>query len=603
MVEDASGPGADRCRLLLIEDNPGDADLVRDLLAGDSPGWTIEHVVRLSDGLTSLSRGGDLVLLDLSLPDAFGLQAVTELVSAFPEIPTVVYTTTDDESVGVMAVELGAQDYLIKGKTDAHLLRRVLRYAMQRHLLARQARHLAQAQAGRAAAEQERRRALLLADASQAASSTLVEEQVLRRLLQTLVPRFGVLGGVEMFKRKRRFFSVVAYADGEGACRMLPPEPAPGAVVPCTVCAVRDVDRCPWCPRGGKARPGARIEEPADDAPPGWQSPIRAIWRKLGVRSRLVLPLGIRDELLGLLTVASQDTYEPEDLLLGEEIARSTAAAIESARLYARALEAVRVRDDFISIAAHDLRSPLTGILLESHVLAKNSALPDPLRQGVERIQRNGQRLLELIEELLDVARMRSGNLQLETAPHDLVSLVRAVVDRAAAQLEDAGCELRIQADCPLRVNADASRLQEVLSNLLQNALRHGAGKPIEMRVEALANRAWVHVRDHGPGIELEQQLGLFEQFSRVPGGSKGPGLRLGLWICRTIIEAHGGSIGVSSEPGEGADFFFEIPLDLPSGDPIPEKDAACEEAGGDEEPEHGRCQPLGRAPRVGAGR
>jgi DNA-binding NtrC family response regulator len=196
--ENASVGGSGSLRVLLVEDNPGDADLVREALEGDTGSWQIEHVLRLAEAVGALhARSADVVLLDLCLPDASGLHGVTQLVSMRPDVPLVVLTGGGGLDAGTHAVQQGAQEYLLKSELDRRVLGRVLRYSIERHAAAQRAQLFAREQAARAVAEESRMRAVLLADAGIAVASTLEEGQALAHLAHTLVPRFAACCAVQ----------------------------------------------------------------------------------------------------------------------------------------------------------------------------------------------------------------------------------------------------------------------------------------------------------------------------------------------------------------------------------------------------------------------
>jgi signal transduction histidine kinase len=309
---------------------------------------------------------------------------------------------------------------------------------------------------------------------------------------------------------------------------------------------------------------GPRIEEPAPNPPEQWGDVLDGSLRELGLRAVIVVPLRVRDEALGTLTLGTTGHYDAGHLLLAEEIGRRAGGAIESARLYAQALDAVQVRDNFISIAGHELRNPLSPILLESERLEREEEpCPEGIRQGLERIGRSAKRLRKLVDDLLDVSRIRTGRFSLDLSDVELVDLVREVAERLAPTLAHARSKLCLVASAPIHGQWDRSRIEQVVSNLLDNATRYGAAKPIEVVVEGRGDTACLRVRDHGCGIDPGDQERIFEQFSRA-SNARTKGFGLGLWITRGIIEAHGGSISVDSRLGSGAEFLVKLPCSSP---------------------------------------
>ncbi|WP_350022756.1 hybrid sensor histidine kinase/response regulator [Pseudomonas protegens] len=230
--------------------------------------------------------------------------------------------------------------------------------------------------------------------------------------------------------------------------------------------------------------------------------------------------------------------------------------------------QAVRMRDDFMSIVAHEVRTPLNGLILETqlrkmHLARENAAAfsLDKMHAMVDRDERQIKSLIRLIEDMLDISRIRTGKLSIRPSRFDLAQLVRGLVENFAPQVEAAQSSLSLQAEQPLEGNWDEFRIEQVVSNLLTNALRYGAKSPIEVRVYAQDGEARVEVRDHGIGISEDNQKRIFQQFERVGANHVAAGLGLGLFISEQIVTAHGGAISVESRIGEGALFRVSLPL------------------------------------------
>lgn len=230
--------------------------------------------------------------------------------------------------------------------------------------------------------------------------------------------------------------------------------------------------------------------------------------------------------------------------------------------------QAVRMRDDFMSIVAHEVRTPLNGLILETqlrkmHLARENAAAfsLDKMHAMVDRDERQIKSLIRLIEDMLDISRIRTGKLSIRPSRFDLAQLVRGLVENFAPQVEAAQSSLSLEAEQPLQGHWDEFRIEQVISNLLTNALRYGAKSPIQVRVYAQDGEARVEVRDHGIGISEENQKRIFQQFERVSASHVAAGLGLGLFISEQIVTAHGGTISVESRIGEGALFRVSLPL------------------------------------------
>ncbi|MDR0281252.1 MAG: hybrid sensor histidine kinase/response regulator [Paucimonas sp.] len=229
---------------------------------------------------------------------------------------------------------------------------------------------------------------------------------------------------------------------------------------------------------------------------------------------------------------------------------------------------AVRMRDDFMSIVSHEVRTPLNGLILETQLrklhLAKDNAdafTLDKMRAMVERDERQINSLIRLIEDMLDVSRIRTGKLSISPSRFDLGQLVSGLVENFASQAAAAGSVIDLECSAGVEGFWDEFRIEQVIANLLSNALRYGRKRPVHVRVLEDAGMACIEVRDEGIGISPENQQRIFQQFERVTSNHSVAGLGLGLYISEQIVLAHGGRIGVSSAEGEGATFRVLLPL------------------------------------------
>ncbi|MCP1476373.1 signal transduction histidine kinase [Pseudomonas sp. EB276 TE3739] len=230
--------------------------------------------------------------------------------------------------------------------------------------------------------------------------------------------------------------------------------------------------------------------------------------------------------------------------------------------------QAVRMRDDFMSIVAHEVRTPLNGLILETQLrkmhLARDNASAftlDKMQAMVDRDERQIKSLIRLIEDMLDVSRIRTGKLSIRPSRFDLVQLVSNLLHNFAPQMEAAETSVSFEAAAPVEGCWDEFRIEQVVSNLLTNALRYGGRSPIQVRVYREGDEARVEVQDHGIGISAENQKRIFQQFERVSAKTVVAGLGLGLFISEQIVAAHGGSIVVESEINEGALFRVCLPI------------------------------------------
>ncbi|MCE9671025.1 ATP-binding protein [Myxococcus stipitatus] len=242
----------------------------------------------------------------------------------------------------------------------------------------------------------------------------------------------------------------------------------------------------------------------------------------------------------------------------------------EQLRLYRETREAVRARDDFLTMAAHELRTPLAALrlrvqgaqgVLRAVGLAHAS---QRLSRALEAADRQVQRLADLVESLLDVSQFQGGAPRLHLERVDLAHVVRDAVARSEGAAARAGCQLVLSPLPPTTGRWDGTRLGQVVSHLLSNAMKFGPGKPVEVALEREPAAATLVVRDHGIGIEPGRLDGIFHRFERAVPVRHYGGLGLGLYRLRRIVEAHGGEVLVDSSPGEGATFRVRLPLDGP---------------------------------------
>jgi PAS domain S-box-containing protein len=228
----------------------------------------------------------------------------------------------------------------------------------------------------------------------------------------------------------------------------------------------------------------------------------------------------------------------------------------------AQAQEAVRLRDEFLSIASHELKTPLTALQLQLQT-ARDRASPTNAKVAdkIERAMRLSERLAQLIEALLDVSRIATGRLELRLEPFDLVESVREVVDRLREAARRAGCELSLDVPAAIPGRWDRLRIEQVLMNLISNAIKYAAGQPIDVSVRREGDLAILQVCDRGPGIPDAHLSRVFERFERAASNLHYGGLGLGLYVARQIVEAHGGTIAAANSPEAGICFTVRLPV------------------------------------------
>lgn len=228
---------------------------------------------------------------------------------------------------------------------------------------------------------------------------------------------------------------------------------------------------------------------------------------------------------------------------------------------------ALGVRDEFLSIASHELRTPLAALSLQvaglERALQRRGTQTEESQRELYRAGRavaHVERLTRLVDNLFDVSQITAGQLQLQREPCDLADAVRSVVSGLMEQATRAGCAVGVSAPAVVSGYWDRFRIEQVITNLLTNAFKYGAGKPVEVQLEASETTARLRVRDHGIGIAAEATERIFERFERVASGHHSKSLGVGLYIARQVIDAHAGVVRVESSSAEGSTFLVELP-------------------------------------------
>jgi PAS domain S-box-containing protein len=292
--------------------------------------------------------------------------------------------------------------------------------------------------------------------------------------------------------------------------------------------------------------------------------------RMLGFKSYICVPLQAHGRTLGAITLVASDSghrYDTQDLALAEELARRAAVAIENARLYSAAQEAVRAREVFLSVASHELKTPLTTLLGNAQLFLRRSERERSLNERDSRSLRlvvdQAYRLNRMIGALLDLSRLQAGQLSIERAPVDLGALIQRVVEEAQTGLERHTLAY-VPPNDQLAIVGDELRLEQVIQNLVQNAIKYSPkGGPVEVRAVRRGTMACISVTDQGIGIPQAALSRLFTRFYRAPNVDPQhiSGMGVGLYVVKEIVSLHGGEVEVESQEGVGSTFTICLPL------------------------------------------
>jgi len=539
-----------RPQVLLIEDNPGDARLIKEMLREDPESrFDLIWTDRLAAGSAYLADArADVILLDLSLPDSHGLQTLSTIQQRTPGVPIVVLTGLADETLGLQAIHEGAQDYLVKGQVDSHMLTRALRYAVER---------------ARSEAVQR-----FLSAASSALAGSLDYATTIQVVANLMVPYLADCCVINVLDEHRGLTQV-----------------ALSCVDPGQQDSMRQIYAGVPLDRDGP--------HPVAIALRNEQSMLYSVFpetlladcatspehlerlQEFEFASAMFVPLLAQGRALGvvsLMTAESGRHYQMDDLGVAEDICRRAALAIDNAQLYRQAQEAIHLRDTVLSSVSHDLRNPLLAIRLIAETLADqasqiDSAPGQTIREGLERINANTTRMTAQISELLDVALLQMGReVELDRQPSNLIALVQEVI--SDYQMRTTRHQIRLESEHHhLLGDWDAPRIERVLGNLVSNAIKYTpAGGEVVIRVwrEVGDDEVWAvfEVQDHGlgiPAVDLPRIFSWYHRGQNASGHVAGAGV--GLASSQRIVARHGGTITVDSEEDHGSTFTVRLPL------------------------------------------
>lgn len=532
-------------RLLLVEDDPTYARLVRTSLRR-APGrlYDIVHVDRLADALMQAKQHSfDAVLLDLTLPDASGLETFERLNRAMTDVPILVLSGHSGEDIALSAVQSGAQDYLMKSHTDMRGLSHAIAYAIERHRVqSERSRHIT--------------RLAILRDVDEELNRRLDLDYVLTMALDTAV-RLGMASA-----------GAIGLLDGDrmGSLKAINYEPSqmPGE----DMLTKGVVGRCL------RVRQAQRVLDV--DSDPDYLPVLPQ------TRAQIAIPLLSQNRLVGFLNLESNEparfTQETFDFL--KLLASRIASAVDNAKLYetsqaqlaqlqvlynqVRDLE--QIKTDMIRVATHDLRTPINNVLGFTHLLRRvlGSEAGPQVTEFLQYIEQSTRRMQTITSEILSLERL-DANGDLHTELVDLNTMVEKVYgeNQDAAQQKMLHYYLAREEHTVL-VQVEPALLHEAMSNLISNAIKYTPNNgTVKVRLRANGNEAVFQVMDTGFGIPQDQQERLFQPFFRVKAQeiAEIDGTGLGLHLVKNIITRHDGSMVFESEYGQGSTFGFRLPL------------------------------------------
>lgn len=392
-----------------------------------------------------------------------------------------------------------------------------------------------------------------LTRAGRVLSLSLDPEQTLKRLVRLAVPRVACFAAIDMAREDGRM-ERVAFGHVDSAKEPLLARPEP----------FRPKDEG-LLPIGQVLEEGTPllIEKVERD----WTGGAQVLERlhRVDGRSLIIVPLIARGQTLGTLTLGSTRTdryYRHTDLSLAREFARSAGLALENARLYRKAEQAITSRDEVLAVVSHDLRNPVSRVRLAAEMLLDANQVPGEARNMIGIVIRAADEMTRLIGDLLDVVRIEAGRLSIEPAPIALTALLERIDESHAAAARARKLTWHVdRPPAPLVLQADEGRLLQAIGNLIGNAMKFTPeGGEVRIEVVHAAGAVCIGVCDTGPGMDAMQLAHVFDRFWQGRSGDRG-GAGLGLAIARGIVEAHAGRLRLESEPGRGTKAWVELPL------------------------------------------
>jgi signal transduction histidine kinase len=278
-----------------------------------------------------------------------------------------------------------------------------------------------------------------------------------------------------------------------------------------------------------------------------------------------------RDKLLGMVTFFSGKNsakkISQRSRWVVHELVNRAAMAYENALMHQKSREAINSRDEFLSIASHELKTPLQSLTLQNQMRKRNLMKGIFGPYEVEKFEamvdsdlKHLMRINRLIEDMLDISRVRAGQLTFISEHVEFCSFAKDVLERFRPQLDAAGCYLTTSFCSPVYTVIDTYRMEQVVVNLLTNAIKYASGSPIKVEVCLVNDKVQLRVHDQGPGISQEHLERIFERYERAISSNEVSGLGLGLYIARQIMEQNNGSLSVYSTQGKGSTFMIDLP-------------------------------------------
>lgn len=551
----------EKTNILLVDDLPDKLLIYRSVL--EELG---ENLISAESGAEALKQvlkhDFAVILMDVQMPemDGFETAQLMRQRKRSAHTPIIFLTAFADEVRTTQGYATGGVDY-IATPVVPEILRAKVRVFVELFRMRQQVAHQAEDQARREAAEEAARRSAFLADASRMLSSTLDFEATLRTLARIPIPQLADTSLVTLTDQGSCTRSQISWADPIEGCALPLHEQSCQLAgwLADLVARLLSTSKTHHSTHLQEAKAPVEASATATTNEPAAPPPVECV---------LILPLTARARVYGALILARRpgsSPFDSRDVALADELAGRAAIALDNSLLVRDIQEADRHKNEFLAMLAHELRNPLAPIKNAVELLRLQNLQPQDFAWARELIERQVNHLVRLVDDLLDVSRITRGKIRLEMKLQNAAHIVASAVETSRPLIESHQHHLTITLpDKPLWMMADATRLAQVLSNLLTNAAKYTPdGGTISVSVSRENDLAIFRIRDSGEGIPREMLARIFDMFAQVDQSlarSHG-GLGVGLTLVRRLVEMHEGSVQAHSDgPDKGSEFVVRIP-------------------------------------------
>lgn len=532
-------------KLLIIEDNDDDALLIIEQFK--QSGYEVKHRRVWTENETKealKTETWDAITCDHNMPGYNSENALKVLKLSGLDLPFVIVSGSIEVTKAIAIMKAGANDYIFKNSLErlVTVVEREIREAQSREI--RRKLELYQA---------------FLVEAGDILFSSLDYHITIQGILNLLVPRFADCCIIDLFEDHISSHTYTSHID---------------KIIENQILGLEINQRFPMdLIQSHSSKLISQITESIKDLNDESSEHLSNLLG-LGFNSAIFVPLNVRGMTIGAITFLHLKSYPSFDslaLTLAEGVAQRSAVAIDNASLYQNSREAIQLRDDFLMIASHELKTPITSLKLKLQTLLRmfqkinHEKLSDEnIIASLNFINQQIEKIIKLIEQLLNTSKISKEKIKLNRETVNLSEIIYELKNLFAEELKISGSSLDIDVKNPIVGSWDPLRIKQALMNLLSNAIKYGLGKPIKLYALIKNNESEISIEDQGIGIDKKDQSRIFKRFERAVSSLSYGGLGLGLYVTQQIIEAHGGSIFIESELNKGSRFVVRLPLDAP---------------------------------------